>query len=456
MTRTAGRAFMQDFATKNPIDLAPVLDEGRWSGYLKFTVLLAALAVVFDGADLQLLALAIPSMMNEWSLSRTAFAPLVAIGMVGMMIGGAAAGAAGDRFGRKWALVLSIVIFALSTLAMSWVHGLAALEVLRFIAGIGLGGAIPNAAALAAEYVPRKHRPFAVTLAIVCVPLGGMLAAFAAGQVLPTQGWRALFMLGGIAPLVFVGVLLWLMPESPRFLIQRPARWPQLAAMLRRMGREVPADAAFCDSREQAKLKSPLAALFASDIRRDTIALWLAFVSCLLAVYLCFNWLPSLLAGAGLNGSNGLLAFNLGGVGGAVTGALLIARFGSKPVMLALAGLAVTATAAFAGFPIAKTAPPLPIWTMLILSGAMINGLQVTLYALAAHVYPVVMRATGVGSAASFGRIGGVLSSYIGAWAIQTGGSSRFFIFIAVTLAASGLAIAAIRRHVAPTVNHPA
>jgi AAHS family 4-hydroxybenzoate transporter-like MFS transporter len=143
-----------------------------------------------------------------------------------------------------------------------------------------------------------------------------------------------------------------------------------------------------------------------------------------------------------------LLAFNLGGVVGAIGGALLITRLGSKPVMLALAGLAVAATAGFAGVPIAKEAPPLPIWTMLILSGAMINGMQVTLYALAAHVYPVGIRSTGVGSAASFGRIGGVLSSYLGAWAIQAGGSSRFFVIVAVILAASGVAIAAVGRHV--------
>ena len=435
---------------KTSIDLAPVLDEGRWSGYLKFTVLLSALAVIFDGADLQLLALAIPSMMTEWSLPRAAFAPLVAIGMVGMMVGGASAGLAGDRFGRKWALALSVVIFAITTIAMSRADGVEALGVLRFFAGIGLGGAIPNAAALASEYVPRRHRPFAVTLTIVCVPLGGMLAAFVAGKVLPIQGWRTLFVFGGVAPLVFAAVLLWAMPESPRFLIQRPARWPQLAAMLRRMGHAVPANASFFDSREQAKLKSPLGALFAADFRRDTIALWLAFVSCLLSVYLCFNWLPSLLAGAGLSGSNGLLAFNLGGVAGAMMGALLINRFGSKPVMLALAGAAVLTTALFTRFPVAAQTAQRPIWTMLVLSGAMINGMQVTLYALAAHVYPVRMRATGVGSASSFGRIGGVLSSYLGAWAIQSGGSARFFALIALILVLGFVGIALVKRHVAP------
>ncbi len=439
---------MQDSAPKASTDLAPVLDEGRWSGYLKFTVLLSSLAVVFDGADLQLLSLAIPALMKEWSLLRTDFAPLVAIGMVGMMIGGAGAGMAGDRFGRKSALILSMVVFALSTLAMAWVHGIATLKVLRFFAGIGLGGAIPNAATLASEYVPRRHRPFAVTLAIVCVPLGGMLAALVAGWVLPAHGWRTLFFLGGAVPLGFAAVLLWLMPESPRFLIQQPARWPQLALMLRRMGREIPAGTVFFDSREQAKLTSPLTALFSPEFRRDTMALWLAFVSALLAVYLCFNWLPSLLSEAGLNGSNGLLAFNLGGVVGAIVGALLITRLGSRRVMLGLAFIAVVVTAVFASFPITKETPPLSIWTLLILSGAMINAMQVTLYALAVYVYPVGMRATGVGSAASFGRIGGVLSSYAGAWAIQAGGSACFFVLIAIMLTVSGLAIALVRRHV--------
>src|SRR5919109_3612131 len=120
-------------------------------------------------------------MMRDWTLPRSAFAPILASGMIGMMIGGALAGVVGDRFGRRVALIGSVLVFGLLTAAVALVDNLSALGVLRFLAGLGLGGAMPNAAALASEYVPRRHRPFAITLTIVCVPLGGMLAALVSG-----------------------------------------------------------------------------------------------------------------------------------------------------------------------------------------------------------------------------------------------------------------------------------
>ena len=136
------------------VDVASTLDEGRWSGYLKFLVALTALTIVVDGADNQLLGLSIPALMKEWSLPRGAFAPLLATGMIGMMFGGASAGLLGDRLGRKFALIASVSVFGVMTLAISGVHSLFALGTLRFLAGLGLGGAMPNAATLAAEYVP--------------------------------------------------------------------------------------------------------------------------------------------------------------------------------------------------------------------------------------------------------------------------------------------------------------
>src|SRR5207248_4224140 len=122
-----------------------------------------------------------------------------------------------DRVGRRVALLGSVVSFGALTLLVSFAGGVTTLTALRFFAGLGLGGAMPNAAALAAEYVPRRHRPFAVTLTIVCIPLGGTLAALLAGQVLPQYGWHALFVAGGVIPLVVGIVLFKLLPESPQF-----------------------------------------------------------------------------------------------------------------------------------------------------------------------------------------------------------------------------------------------
>jgi AAHS family 4-hydroxybenzoate transporter-like MFS transporter len=207
------------------VDAGRLIDEGRWSGYQRRLVALTALTIIFDGIDNQLLGVTIPSIMADWHVARSAFAPVVALGFTGMMVGGAAAGIAGDRFGRRGALLSSMALFGACTLAISLVSGVDALAALRFAAGMGLGGAMPNAAALAAEYVPARKRALAVTLTIVCVPLGGTLAGLIAIPALPAFGWRALFVMGGIVPIVAALALRRVLPESPRYLAARPARW---------------------------------------------------------------------------------------------------------------------------------------------------------------------------------------------------------------------------------------
>ncbi len=437
-----------------PIDIGQVLDEGRWGRRQKIFVFLTALTIVFDGVDNQLLGIAIPAMMRDWAVPRAEFRAVLASGMIGMMIGGAIAGLIGDRMGRRFALIGSVLIFGILTAAVALVESLWALGALRFLAGLGLGGAMPNAAALASEYVPRRYRPFAITLTIVCVPLGGTLAALVAGYIMPVPafgGWRALFAFGGILPLVVAAVLMRFLPESPRYLARHPERWSELERILGQIGRTVPAGSTFVDLGETAAPRASVGALFTPNFRRDTVALWGAMFACMLAVYTAFNWVPAMLAGAGLGlsvASNGIASFNLGGVAGAVCGGLVIARIGSKPTMLSIAAAAVAGAVVLALMPITATSNPLPIVIMLGVTGASINGIQTTLYALAAHVYPTTVRATGVGTAVAFGRVGGVMSTYAGEWALAAGGSSAFFALMAGSMTVVFMCLTLVSRHV--------
>ena len=429
------------------LDIGRILDEGRWSAYQRFLVFLTALAIIFDGVDIQLLAISIPSIMKDWSVQRSAFAPILAIGLFGMMIGGALAGIAGDKLGRKVALTGSVLLFGAMTIAISMVSSLTALGVIRFIAGLGLGGALPNAAALASEFVPKRHRPFAVTLTIVCIPLGGTLAGSVAIQILPTLGWRTLFLIGGILPVATAVLLMALLPESPRFLAQRRERWPELAKILKRTGHSVPLAAQFTDVHEQTQGRASIGTLFTPEFRRDTVALWGSFFSCLLAVYLGLNWVPSMLTGAGLSptvGSAGITAFNMGGVVGAILGALAFARLGSKPTMLTMSAGAILGAFILRGMVITPESETGPIIAMLGITGGLINAVQTTMYALAAQVYPTVVRATGVGSAMSIGRSGAILSSYTGSWALGVGGTSLFFLLIGMSMTVCFITLALI------------
>jgi AAHS family 4-hydroxybenzoate transporter-like MFS transporter len=437
------------------VDVASVLDEGRWSRVQKLLIAGPALAIILDGMDNQLLGNVIPALMREWSLPRAAFTSVLALGPLGMMIGGAVGGMLGDRFGRRTALLCSVLAFAVPTLAIAAVDGLMALGVFRFLAGLGLGGAMPNAAALASEYVPRRHRPFAVTLTIVCIPLGGTLAALLAGQVLPRYGWRALFVAGGLIPVAIAMLLFKLLPESPQYLATRRERWPELVGLLRRLGHDVGADAVFTAASpavvETVKSRGSLRRLFAPDLRRDTLGLSGAFFFCLLANYVGFNWIVAMLIAAGfaqVDASSALAAFNFGGVAGAVLGALVIQRLGSRATLLGMSAFAIVSALAMAAMPLHPPMTPGPI-AMFALTGGLLNAVQTTMYALAAHVYPTEIRATGVGTAVAVGRIGNVVASYVGAFALDTGGAPAFFTSWAVSMALVLGSLVLVRRHIA-------
>jgi MFS transporter, AAHS family, 4-hydroxybenzoate transporter len=434
------------------VDVASVLDEGRWSGYQKLLVAGTALAVILDGMDNQLLGNVIPALMKEWSLPRAPFTTVLALGPLGMILGGTVGGVLGDRIGRRTALVCSVLAFAVPTLAIATVEGVMMLGVLRFLAGLGLGGAMPNAAALASEYVPRKQRPFAVTLTIVCIPLGGTLAALFAGQVLPRYGWRALFVIGGLLPLLVALALFKLLPESPQFLAIRRERWPELAALLRRFGQEVSPESTFVVPTAVATVKSraSIRELFAPALRRDTVGLSAAFFFCLLANYVGFNWIVAMLIGAGfaqVDASSALAAFNFGGVGGAVLGALVMQHLGSRITLMGMSAIAVASALAMTVMPLA---PPISagLIAMFALTGGLLNAVQTTMYAVAAHVYPTDIRGTGVGTAVAVGRIGNVVASYVGAFALDSGGAPAFFGAWALAMAVVFASLALIRRHI--------
>jgi AAHS family 4-hydroxybenzoate transporter-like MFS transporter len=435
----------------NPIDVDRILNESRWTGYQQWLVFLTAVTIIFDGFDNQLLGVALPTIMREWSVTRGAFAPVVSLGYLGMMIGGTLAGYAGDRIGRRNALLGCLALFGTATVVIAIVDDVSTLGILRLIAGVGLGGAMPNAAALAAEYVPLRQRPFAVTLTIVCVPLGATLAGFAAIAALPNIGWRGLFLIGGATPIAGAIVLRWLMPESPRYLVRHLSRSRELAALLRRMGHDVPDQATFVRPADSTVRQPSLMSIFGRELRVDTLALWAAFFSCLFAVYLGFAWLPTILTGAGLPStvaSSGLTAFNLGGVVGALVGGKLLTRFGSRIIMVGMTAGAVVCALVMSRMSITGQSAVLPILVMLTLTGGLINAVQTTMFALAAHVYPTAIRAGGVGTVVAFGRLGAILVGYAGPWALEYRGSESFFWLMAAALVVTCLALATVRRHV--------
>lgn len=434
------------------IDATALFDRGPWSGYQKLLIGATALTIVLDGIDNQLLPNAIPTLIREWGRPRAEFTDALAIGPFGMMLGGLFGGMVGDRWGRRPALLGSVLTFGVFTAALAFVNSIDALAIVRFLAGVGLGGAMPNAATLASEYVPSRNRPLAVTLTIVSIPLGGALAGELAALVIPTYGWRVLFSVAGAVSVAVAAGLWWLLPESPTFLARHRSRWPQLVRILRHTGHTVPDDAEFATRDTTRQTGGGFRRLFASDLARDTVAIWIAFFFGLMTYYVVVLLLPALLTApdAGFSqptASRALAMWNYGGVLAAVLGALAMQRVGSRVAMIAMAAAAVICGSLLAFIPL-EPARTTTLLVVILLAGAFVNGVQTTMYALVAHIYPPEVRSTGVGTAVAIGRIGNVLAAYAGSIALDRGGPTGYFFTWAGFMLVVLLALASITRHV--------
>lgn len=415
--------------------------------------LLASLAMILDGFDGQLIGFAIPAIIKDWGVPREVFSFAVATGLFGMAVGSMLAGYIADRIGRRLLLVCSVFLFGGATVLIGFATDVQGIALIRFFAGLGIGAALPSASTMTAEFTPQRLRTLAVTTTIICYPLGGMLAGLFASQILPTFGWRPLFWVGGAIPMAYAVLLYFSLAESPRYLARVQERWDELRALLARMAISVPANMGFHDGHddEAGQQRASIRALFAPGRRRDTIGIWICFFMTLLSIYSAFSWLPTMLTVEGLSpklAGMGLTAYNLGGVIGAIACALVISRFGSRVPMMAFALLA--AVSAFALKSIDITQHTEAFLLGLGVHGLFINAVNCTSYALAAHMYPTAMRATGIATALSFGRSGAILSSFIGASVITSGGSDAYLNLLGGSMLVSLLGLALVSNHVAP------
>ncbi len=448
--------------TDYTVNVSAVLDTARF-GAAQFTVLaFTFFALVMDGFDIQAIAFTAPALTVAWGIERSSLGPVLAAALLGMAVGAAMIGSFGDRSGRKTALVMSCVMMAVGSTASAFASGPMELAFYRFVTGIGLGGAMPNATALMFEFAPKRWRHLATATALVGVPLGGMLGAAIARGLVPAYGWQALFLIGGAIPAI-LGATMWLLlPESPRFLTMQPRRTGELAKLLNRIAGEVKfsADLRYIADTVVQTGKSTVKALFTLEFRRDTLTLWLIFFTNVFSVYFFFNWLPTVLAAASLSfqlSVTGSLFFNLGGVPGALVGSLLTGRYGSKPV-LACAGAATLLSVlsiAFNGVFSSEGGGSITLlmWSMAS-AGCFINMLQIGMFSVAANAYPTFCRSTGVGWSLAVARFGGIVSAFAGAGFFAMGFAARdFFLVIAGVLAITFIGVIILRRHIPPTLQ---
>jgi MFS transporter, AAHS family, 4-hydroxybenzoate transporter len=419
------------------IDVVDFIDRRPVGGF-QIRLLLTCAAVLFlDGFDTQAMGYVAPALAKEWGLSKAALGPVFSAGLFGLMIGALVLGPLADRVGRKTIIILSTLAFGIGTLATAMVQDVTTLLVIRFLTGLGLGGAMPNAIAMTSEFNPQRRRATMVMIMFCGFSVGAALGGMLAAGLIPKFGWRSVFIVGGVAPLIMVPILALRLPESVRFLAlhgNAPARVAEL------LGRISPRSAFAADARfviNEAHLAGlPVTHLFREGRAATTLLLWVVFFMSLLDLYFLSNWLPTVLNDLGASVSEAVAIGSMLQVGGVVgTFALgsLIDRFSFRALALVYFG-AVFAVGAIGQL----SHSALLVTTAIFAAGFCIVGGQIAANALAAAFYPTSVKATGVGWALGIGRIGSIVGPVVGGVLLEQKWSAA-----AVFMAAAGAALCA-------------
>jgi AAHS family 4-hydroxybenzoate transporter-like MFS transporter len=372
------------------------------------------MVMLFDGLDLAVITYAAPALMKAWSIPPKMFGVVFSAAIFGIMVGSFLFGYLGDRLGRKTTLLISTAWFSVFTLATIWAWDYDSLLVLRFIAGVGLGGAVPQAIVLVSEFAPKGSGAKWVTVMFTGFSVGAMAGGLLAAWLLPIFGWEALFVVGGVVPMLWALIAVWQLPESMRFLSLDPRRRDQLAATVRRIkpGIEIGPKTSFRlgDERRKAKGSAPLKELFSGVLLVATPMIWMFYIVNSISVFFLKSWFPVLFGAAGFSVSEAALAtawFSFGGLVGGLCVGWCMDKFGMRSgTLFPLAGTLITGTLGYAS--------GLTLTTMVFFVGFFVVGTQYIITAITPQFYPTSIRSNADGMAIGIAKIGSIGGPAVG------------------------------------------
>jgi MFS transporter, AAHS family, 4-hydroxybenzoate transporter len=371
---------------------------------------LCLLVLALDGYDTVVAAYVAPQIKAQWAMPPTQLSLLFGVGLLGLTFGSFFLGPVADRFGRKATLIGSVLLFSMTSLASAYAPSPDLLIMLRFVTGLGLGGAMPNVYTLTAEYTPARLRASLIAPVGCGVPVGGAIAGLFAAKVIHAYGWQAMFVIGGALPLLLVPALALWLPESVRFQIAKAKPQACIARTLRRMYASAEIEGARFALHERHPSGSPVAALVKHGRAGGTVLLWVTALGALLVVYFLSSWLPLLIQQGGATAQTGALMMScylFGNTLGAILLGVLMDRLNPQRVLCAAFLVGCCALASL-GLLIGT---PWLAFGALFVTGVGSGGTTTGTIILATAFYSTANRATGVSWTLAFGRVGSIIGS---------------------------------------------
>ncbi|MFT6434142.1 MAG: benzoate transport [Candidatus Azotimanducaceae bacterium] len=442
---------MGSLIATHTLNISELIDHGKFSPRQIMIVSLCLIFNMVDGFDITAMAVTAHQISEEMQLSADKLGLIFSFSLAGMMLGAMFLATFSDVIGRRTMIIITLLIVGSTVLLTAMATSLPMLIALRFISGLGAGAMLASIATLAAEYSPERYRALAVTSVTAGYPLGAMMTGLVATSIVPEFGWRGMFVVGGLTTLFLALTAFLLIPESLYFLCKmQPANaLKKVNTILNKLAIQPLSNASLYDGPllelpsitqdsvtvevDRQSILQKMLSLLTPELRRSTLMLWLTFFLCISSLYFLMSWTPKLIINLGYDADAGNLAFtlfNFGGVIGVFTLGWLASRWSLSnliSIFSITAAILMWCFAAAASFDAGKTV----LMVLIFVIGISLQGGFTGMYAVAAKIYPIEIRSTGVGWAIGLGRFGAVLGPGIAGYMIASGFSitENFLIF---------------------------
>jgi MFS transporter, AAHS family, benzoate transport protein len=394
------------------VNVKEVIDYRKPNSFFRMMFVCCMLILVFDGYDLNVFGVVVPSIMEETKLTPTQIGLLGSYALLGMMIGATIFGYLADKFGRKTIIIICVALYSIFTGCIGFAQDMNVFAVLRFLAGMVLGGVTTNVLALVSEYSPKKNRGFYVTLANIGVPMGSIIATLSGILFLEEYSWRVLFLVGFI-PIILAFISIYCLPESMVHLIKKGDN-KKISKTLQSINLGIPltGNEVFVLSDQANQPKTSILNLFRSGYLRNTVLLSIAFLLVTFIIAIFMNWLPKLMMEQGYPLGSSLwllLTFTLGSFISSPLGGKLADKYGYK-----ISLVSYTCIAAISILMLSIKTNLVGLSIIIFIAGAAVNGILPMLLAYSSQNYPLTFVSTAMGFNYSIGRLGGVIGPTVG------------------------------------------